>query len=135
MKRPQIISLIKEVKRTAPDVKIILCGSEARGGAHPDSDIDLLLLLDKDIITLNRIYYACFYARCSVNSSSKRGCYPFREAFNNYILYCHWLYIACVLYLYALRIESICPARRAYRSDKPQIHSLFRMHKTSLCNV
>lgn len=53
MKRPQIISRIKEaLQRTAPDVKAILYGSEARGDdARPDSDIDILLL-DKDTITL-----------------------------------------------------------------------------------
>lgn len=53
MKRPQVISLIKEaLHRVSPDLKVILYGSEARGDARPDSDIDLLLLVDKDVITL-----------------------------------------------------------------------------------
>ncbi|MCD4833134.1 MAG: nucleotidyltransferase domain-containing protein [Bacteroidales bacterium] len=39
------------VKSTEPDATIILYGSYARGDNRKDSDLDLLILLDKDKVT------------------------------------------------------------------------------------
>ncbi|OFY92671.1 MAG: hypothetical protein A3K10_07495 [Bacteroidetes bacterium RIFCSPLOWO2_12_FULL_31_6] len=41
------------VKTLTPDATLILYGSYARGDNRPDSDIDLLILLNKQKITMN----------------------------------------------------------------------------------
>jgi len=51
--KDQILQRIKDsVKSTAPDATLILYGSYARGDYREDSDIDLLVLLNKDKVTI-----------------------------------------------------------------------------------
>ena len=53
MRRSEIIEQIrKTVYGIAPTAKTILFGSEARGEARFDSDIDLLILLEGEKLTL-----------------------------------------------------------------------------------
>ena len=55
MIRKEIINQISQaIQRVDPTATAILYGSEARGDARPDSDIDVLILLDGDQMSLKR---------------------------------------------------------------------------------
>ena len=54
MTRQETVQTIQMVlHHVAPDATVILYGSQARGDAHNDSDIDVLVLLNQEKVTLH----------------------------------------------------------------------------------
>jgi predicted nucleotidyltransferase len=52
--RVLLLRCVAAVHRDYPDAKIILYGSQARGEATPESDVDMLILLSSDISSQER---------------------------------------------------------------------------------
>ena len=83
MKQAQVIQRITDLGREIlPEgASLWLYGSRARGDARPDSDYDLLILLDRDKITNSDFKYshAFFWDGLSINEEINAHIYTKRD--------------------------------------------------------
>jgi uncharacterized protein len=52
--RVLLLRCVEAVRRDYPEAKIVLYGSQARGQATPESDVDMLVLLDAEVTSQER---------------------------------------------------------------------------------
>ena len=82
-----MISLIttevkKVISKQSPNAKVVLFGSRARGNAQPDSDWDVLILVDKERITakdFEEINYPVFEIGFETDQYISPKLYTFKE--------------------------------------------------------
>ncbi|GHT58505.1 hypothetical protein FACS18945_4420 [Bacteroidia bacterium] len=78
----QIFNEIQTLKRQIlPDEKVYLFGSQARGDARPDSDWDLLVLVNKDKRNFNEDYSKYAYPFAEIGD--KYGTYISAKVYTN----------------------------------------------------
>ena len=77
-----MIEVKKAVSRQASNAKVVLFGSRARGDSKPDSDWDVLILVDKERITakdFEEINYPIFEIGFQIGEYISPKLYTFKE--------------------------------------------------------
>ena len=82
MEQRQVIERIAELGRQIiPEgASLWLYGSRARGDARSDSDYDLLILLDKDKITMQDRDYSCHFFMNGLNFGSEVNAHTYTKS-------------------------------------------------------